>query len=363
MEDVTVDVGKPLNAKSMKSMGLIDKVRVKPTKDTSWKALKDQRGISNDQPPNFKKRKREPSEKKKKKSLKLGESSATQKKRVPLSSSAPSKSPILEAPNVSDIPDPTSPTHTELQATAESEKTQSIPEPSETIPSPSEPIYEPSETIHRPSDPTPQTSEPNLTLPTLDEEFSKFSENSASRLKHLSDESRVSDNPSEVRTHWNRFIKWMTSEVFKLRGLSEQFGNDYIRSAKEKLEARLAQEDAEREKREAEERANPKAAAREAAEKASAEAATREQAEAEATLTIEATQKTVEDAEKTTEVALTRGESSASDLAPLVLKTLEELQKEQQLVRTTLNQHDKVNSSIQNLLAQLLQRTPHPLNP
>lgn len=46
MEDVTVDVGKPLNGRNLRSMGLIDKVRVKPTKDTSWEALKDQREIS-----------------------------------------------------------------------------------------------------------------------------------------------------------------------------------------------------------------------------------------------------------------------------------------------------------------------------
>lgn len=118
MEDVTVDVGKPLNKRNLKSMSLINKVRVKLKKDTSWEDLKDQREISNsmylfskidplevtacylqdleaqgidisgfsldwlpDQPPNFMKSKREPSEKKKKKkkSLNLGESSATQK--------------------------------------------------------------------------------------------------------------------------------------------------------------------------------------------------------------------------------------------------------------------------------------------
>lgn len=104
MKDVTVDMGKPLNAKNLKNMGLIDKVRVKPTKDTSWEALKDHMEISNgmylfikidppefiafylqdlqaqgtdisgfsldwlpDQPPNFMKRKSDPSEKKKKK--------------------------------------------------------------------------------------------------------------------------------------------------------------------------------------------------------------------------------------------------------------------------------------------------------
>lgn len=46
MEDVTVDVGKPLNAKKLKSMGIIDKFRVKPTLDTSWDALKDHMEIS-----------------------------------------------------------------------------------------------------------------------------------------------------------------------------------------------------------------------------------------------------------------------------------------------------------------------------
>lgn len=43
MEDVIVDVGKPLNGRNLKSMGLIDKVRVKPTRNTSWESLKDHR--------------------------------------------------------------------------------------------------------------------------------------------------------------------------------------------------------------------------------------------------------------------------------------------------------------------------------
>lgn len=45
MEDVTIDVGKSLNAKNLKSMGVIDRVLVKPTVDTSWEALKDHRKI------------------------------------------------------------------------------------------------------------------------------------------------------------------------------------------------------------------------------------------------------------------------------------------------------------------------------
>ncbi|XP_050890838.1 major latex allergen Hev b 5-like [Lathyrus oleraceus] len=153
-----------------------------------------------------------------------------------------------------DNPDPTSPNHEELQATTDSEKTQSVPEPSKTIPEPSEQIPEPSE-------PIPEPSEPDLTIPTFDE------------------------------------------------------------GTEEKLEARM--------EKEAFKKAEREATAKKAAEKAAAEAATREQAEAKAALATEAAQKAAEDAEKTTEVALTQGESSTNDLAHLVIKILEELQKEQ----------------------------------
>ncbi|KAI5443690.1 hypothetical protein KIW84_012372 [Lathyrus oleraceus] len=115
MEDVTIDTGRPLNARNLKSMGIIDQVRAKPTLDTSWEALRDQREIPNrlflfskidppevvayyiqdlsnqgvdisdftvdwlpEHPPNFMKRMREPSEKSKKaKKAKLGESSGS----------------------------------------------------------------------------------------------------------------------------------------------------------------------------------------------------------------------------------------------------------------------------------------------
>lgn len=40
MEDVTVDVGKPLNARNLKSMRVIERVLARPTLDTSWEALK-----------------------------------------------------------------------------------------------------------------------------------------------------------------------------------------------------------------------------------------------------------------------------------------------------------------------------------
>ncbi|XP_050890369.1 uncharacterized protein LOC127095769 [Lathyrus oleraceus] len=167
-----------------------------------------------------------------------------------------------------DIPNPPSPTLAELQAIAESKKTQYVPKPFEPIPPPSKPTSELYE-------PTSQPYEPDLTFPTIDEVFAKFSENSASRLN---------DNPSEVR---------------------------------------LAQEAAERARREAKERA----AAKEAIEKSAAEAEAKEKADAEATLVAKAARKSREDAEKANEVALTRGESSTSDLTSFVLKTLEELQK------------------------------------
>lgn len=79
-------------------------------------------------------------------------------------------------------------------------------------------------------------------------------------------------------------------------------------------------------KREAEERV----AAKEEAENV---VSTEDEVEAE-----EAAHKAAEEAAKSSEVALTRGESSTSDLASLVFKTLEDLQKEQQLVRSRLDQ-------------------------
>ncbi|KAI5396791.1 hypothetical protein KIW84_062858 [Lathyrus oleraceus] len=43
MDDLAIDVGKPLNARNLKSMGIIKKIQVKPTLDTTWDSLKDQR--------------------------------------------------------------------------------------------------------------------------------------------------------------------------------------------------------------------------------------------------------------------------------------------------------------------------------
>lgn len=98
----------------------------------------------------------------------------------------------------------------------------------------------------------------------------------------------------------------MTYEIFKLKGLSEQVRNEFIRDVEERLEVQMAKEAAEKAEREAIEKAVAEATAREAAEKAAAEAASREKVEAETAMVAEASQKAAEDAEKTTKVALTQ---------------------------------------------------------
>lgn len=140
MEDVTIDIGRPLNARNLKSMGVIEQVRVKRSLDTSWEAFKDQRKIPNglylfskidppevvtrylkdlasqgvdisefwvdwlpENPPNFVKRMREPSENSKKaKKAKLGKTSGS-RSHVSLTNS-PSKSlPTSRSVNLKQI--------------------------------------------------------------------------------------------------------------------------------------------------------------------------------------------------------------------------------------------------------------------
>ncbi|XP_050919243.1 uncharacterized protein LOC127136764 [Lathyrus oleraceus] len=185
------------------------------------------------------------------------------------------------------------------------------------------------------------------------------------KIRLLSENSRISDDPSTVRIHWNRVSKWMKSEAFNMKGLSEQAQNDFIREAGERMQIRLAKEAEERARREAEEKAllKEEQRAREAAKKAPAQVAVAEvEAKAKADAE-EAAHIAAEEAAKVRDDALTQGEKSHFDFAPLVLKTLEELQKEHQIVRERLDQHDSVNSNIQNLLTQLIQRMPPPPNP
>lgn len=149
----------------------------------------------------------------------------------------------------------------------------------------------------------------------------------------------------------------------EVEGLSEQVRNDFIRGVEKKLEVWLTQEVVEKAEREAAEKATAEAAAREAAEKVTVEAATRAKAEVEAVMVVEASQKTVEVVEKTNEVALTQGESSTTDIAHLIIKIMEELQKEHQLVRVKLDKQDQVNSGIQSLLTEFFQKMPPTPNP
>ncbi|XP_050909533.1 uncharacterized protein LOC127123351 [Lathyrus oleraceus] len=229
---------------------------------------------------------------------------------------------------IRDIPDPSSPTLAQLQDPTNSEHTLSVIETSEPTPYLSAPSINlpTSEPPTEPSETTPIPSEPEPAFLTLEESFYLFSECPAVKLRTLSEQSSLSDNPYEIMTHWNGFLRWMTFEVFKLKGLSEQVRNDYIRGAEERLEACLIKEAEEKARHEAEEKASLEAeeqARKEAEEKAATEAAA---VEAEAKVDAkEATRIAVEEAKKSTEVGITRGESSTSNIAPLVLQTLEEL--------------------------------------
>lgn len=160
MEDVIVDIRRPLNSRNLKSMGIIEKVLVKPSLDTSWEALKDYRKIPNglylfskidppkvvahylqdlanqevdisdfsmnwlpEQPPNFMKRQREPPEKTKKaKRANLGETSVSRPPVPLVSFSSPSKSLPYDSPSLhlrqlsSSLPQP-SPIYTHFEHT------------------------------------------------------------------------------------------------------------------------------------------------------------------------------------------------------------------------------------------------------
>ncbi|XP_050909033.1 eukaryotic translation initiation factor 4 gamma-like [Lathyrus oleraceus] len=137
-----------------------------------------------------------------------------------------------------------------------------------------------------------------------------------------------------------------------------------------RLKARLAREAKEKAKKEVEEKAllEKEQRIREAEEKAAVETASAATAtvEAEAKAKAEAEEAShiaVEEASKARDDALTQVEKSNYGFAPLVLKTLEELQKEQQVVRARLDQQDSVNMNIQNMLTQLPQRMPPPPHP
>ncbi|XP_050877382.1 uncharacterized protein LOC127081143 [Lathyrus oleraceus] len=233
-------------------------------------------------------------------------------------------SPPPEHPNPTTSEHPQTPPPTQQQNPPPEQPIKSEPQP---IHSPSEPNSHPGQTTSSPSAIlTPPTSVasitptlnlgdtnppspsslasatiPETTFHTLEEAIQVFVESSIEKINSLTINSGISDDPSE-----------------------------WIKEAKEKVVA--------------------------AATAAEAEAKAKAEAE-------EAARVAVEEVAKAKADALTQGEHSNSGFAPLVLKTLEELQKEQQVVRARLGQHDSVNINIQNMLSQLLQRMPPPPNP
>ena len=62
-----------------------------------------------------------------------------------------------------------------------------------------------------------------------------FAGASVQKVKSLTINSGISDDPDSVRTHWNRVIGWMTSESFRLKSISEQVRNGYIRDAEAQI--------------------------------------------------------------------------------------------------------------------------------
>ncbi|XP_050889847.1 non-classical arabinogalactan protein 31-like [Lathyrus oleraceus] len=122
-----------------------------------------------------------------------------------------------EQPETTDLP---SQTLAQLQSITLSNQPPFVPETS--VPSPSEPQTKPpseppteppseppteqpseppTETIHTSSESINPSSEPEPTFPTLEKSFALFSESSAVKLRTLSEQSSLSDNPSEVRNH------------------------------------------------------------------------------------------------------------------------------------------------------------------
>ncbi|XP_050895685.1 uncharacterized protein LOC127102350 [Lathyrus oleraceus] len=305
--------------------------------------------------PNFMKRIREPSEKSKKdKKERLRESSRsrppvplagspTQLQARALASQQPSHSEPepevtslpLEHPNPTTSEQPQTPPPAQQPNPPSEQPINSEPQPTQspsTIPTPTTFVASitPTLNLSAPNSPFPSSpasaAEPETTLHTVEEAIQVFAESSIEKIKSLTINSGISDDPSEVRIHWNRVISWITSEAFKLKGLSEQVCNDFIRDAGIRLQECLAREDEERARKEDEEKACQEEEQRikEAAEKVVVDTATAVEAEAKAKSEAEeATRIAAEEAAKAKADALTQGEHSNSGFVPLVLKTLE----------------------------------------
>ncbi|XP_050909669.1 extensin-like [Lathyrus oleraceus] len=396
-------------------MGIIDQVRAKPTLDTSWEAFRDKREIPNglylfskvdppevvayylqnfsnqgvyisefivdwlpEHPPNFMKRMREPYEKsKKEKKAKLGESSGSRPpvplvgspgkflslppsvKIKPIASSLPQTTPIYtstETPpsttrssnpsslkfnlttttllvseaemlNETTSPSPQSPPYYELSSNTEPSDPQSptlaqLQARTMASQQPSHPEPEPEVTSPPPEHPNPTTSEPqpthsepqpfepthsNIPSPITSADLTTPTLNLSSPISPSSPSPASATEPETTLPTLEKAIQvFAESLVEKVKSLTINSGISYDPSAAEA-----------KDKADAEEVAR---IAEEVAAKANAD-------------------------------ELTQGEHSNSGFVPLVLKTLEELQKEQQIVRARLDQQDSINVNIQNMLS------------
>ncbi|XP_050909403.1 eukaryotic translation initiation factor 4 gamma-like [Lathyrus oleraceus] len=277
-------------------------------------------------------------------SLPISEAERLNKTTSPSSSSSPKSPPYYTLSSDTEPSDPHSPTLAQLQtrALASQLPTQSIPEPEVT----SSPTEDPNTTT---SDPPPsepihaETQPPNSEIPPLNR--STEPQTPTLNLSPPTSPPQASEPENTLLTLEEAIKVFAEASVDK--GLSEQVHNDFIKNVEIRLQEHLAREAEERAHKEAEEKGKQEELQRlkEAEAKALAEVAAA--AEAEATTKAaaeEAARLAEESAARVEHDALTQGESST--FVPLVLKTLEELQKEQQEVRARLDQQDSVNINI-----------------
>jgi hypothetical protein len=263
----------------------------------------------------------------------------------------------INPPNISAEPEPESepldlnPLYASPQTSEPQPEAESEPQP-ESESAPQTLNLSPPNSPPHTSEPEP---EPELSKPTLKEAILMIAEASVQKVDSLVTNSEISDDPKSVRTHWNRVIGWMTSEAFRLKGISEQVRNGYIRDAEARLQERLAREaearrlEEERLAKEAEEEAK-----RLEEERLAKEAEILRQQEAEAKALADAEAQAAAEAEA--QQALTQGESSTA--VPMILQTLKDLKEDQNILRDRMDKQDTVNENIQKMLAMILQKLP-----
>ncbi|XP_050914137.1 eukaryotic translation initiation factor 4 gamma-like [Lathyrus oleraceus] len=191
------------------------------------------------------------------------------------------------------------------------------PPPEQPIPSPSEPQLNPQ---HEQTTPSPSAIPPPQTFVAIITPI--LNTNDTNQTPPSSPASNFEPETAFpfLEEAMTVFAEWMTSEAFKLKGLSEQVRNDFIRDDGIRLQARLAREAEEKARTEAEEKARleEEQRIREVEEKVDAEAAAADAAEAKAKDDAEeAARITEEEAAKARADALTQGGQSNSESSPL----------------------------------------------